>query len=109
MDDEDEKRMALNEAMFREINERLESQIPTFAHGRPELSIICECVDPDCTERITLTPEEYSAVRTDPRQFVVSPGHTRVDVEEVVIQNDRYEVVRKVGVAGRIADQTSDD
>jgi hypothetical protein len=39
-----EERLARNEGMFREINERLESRIQTFATGEAELWILCECV-----------------------------------------------------------------
>ncbi len=105
--DESEKRLALNEVMFREINERLESRIETFAGGETQLTVLCECVDPDCTLRLTLTADEYRRVRSDPRQFVVAPGHELLDVEDVVFRTDRYEIVRKSGLAGAIAAQTS--
>jgi hypothetical protein len=104
-----EERLARNEAMFREINERLESRIQTFADGKAELTILCECVDPDCTDRIRLAPDVYAAVRTDGRRFIVRPGHERLDIEEVVEQNDEYEVIRKRGVAGQVAEQLADE
>lgn len=100
---EQEKRLALNEAMFREINERLESQLPTDRHNR--LSILCECADPDCTARIEITPDEYQAARAEPRQFILLPGHELVEIEEVVSRNERCEIVRKHGEAGAIAEQ----
>ena len=105
-----EKRLALNEAMFREINERLESRLQTFTReGQPQLTVLCECANPDCTERLTLTPDEYEHVRSDTRQFVIAPGHEYIDIEEIVSQTDRYEIVRKTGAAGNLADQTSRD
>jgi len=105
-----DKRLALNEAMFREINERLESRILVFrGNGEPELTVLCECANPDCTERLALTPAEYEQIRSDSRQFVIVPGHVYVDIEEVVYRTDRYEIVRKTGAAGHIADRTSDD
>ena len=109
MSDAQERRLALNEAMFREINERLESRIQTFDGGRPGLSIICECADPDCVERLTLAPQEYATARSDGRQFVVAPGHEILQVEEIVARNDRYEIVRKQGIAGQVAEQLGDD
>ncbi len=96
----EKKRLALNEAMFREINERLESRLPSAGET---ISILCECASRDCAERITLTTDEYSEVRSDPRQFAVVPGHECVNIESVVVQTDRYEVVRKTGVAGDFA------
>jgi hypothetical protein len=99
-----EKRLGLNEAMFREINERLESQLPADRNDR--LSILCECADPDCTQRISVTPDEYAAARARPRQFLLVPGHELTEIEEVVNRADRYEIVRKQGDAGKIAEQT---
>ena len=107
--DEQAKRLALNEAMFREINERLESRLPVSADGEDRLTVICECADADCIERISLSLDEYAQVRSDGRQFVVAPGHERVAVEEVVLRNDRFEIVRKVGKAGEIAELLDPD
>ncbi len=101
---EEEKRLALNEAMFREINERLESQLPVDRDNR--LSVLCECADADCVERIELTPEEYASARAQSRQFILAPGHEIIEIEDVVSRNDRYEIVRKKGYAGEIAKRT---
>jgi hypothetical protein len=98
-----EERLARNEAMFREINERLESKIVVSSGGNDQLSVLCECANPDCTDRIALTVDEYETVRSNPRQFVVAPGHAYLEVEDVVSRNDRYEIVRKTGVAGDFA------
>lgn len=99
-----EERLALNEALFREINERLDSRIRVFSDQGEQLEIICECADRACTERISLTPTEYANVRADPQQFVVVPGHEHLDVEEVISRTDEYEIVRKIGIAGEIAE-----
>ncbi len=106
---ESEKRLALNEVMFREINERLESRIETLSQGEPQLTVLCECSDPDCTTRLSVTTGEYETVRSDPRQFVVVPGHESERVERIVERTDRYEIVRKAGLAGEIAELTSGD
>lgn len=98
---EREKRLAVNEALFREINERVAERVPDDAHL---LTIVCECADADCTERITLTAETLQAVRGDPTQFVVSPGHVALDIEDVVARGDQFEVVRKRGLAGEIVE-----
>jgi hypothetical protein len=103
---EQEKRLGLNEAMFREINERLEAQLPT--DGNDRLSILCECADPDCTTRIEIAPDEYQAGRAEPRQFILVPGHELVEIEDVISRTDRYEIVRKRGDAGAVAAQIAD-
>ncbi len=104
-----EKRLALNEALFRETNERLEERVRLFVGDEELFGILCECASLDCGDRITLSKDEYAFVRSDPAQFVVRPGHTISDVEEVVLRNERYEVVRKRGVAADIAEFLDSD
>jgi hypothetical protein len=96
-----EKRLAENEVWFREINERLEEQTPDSA---PSLIVICECDDVECVERIPLSHADYEAVRVEPTHFLVSYGHADLSVEEVVRRADTFEVVRKRGIAGEVAD-----
>jgi hypothetical protein len=101
---EREKQVAMNEVLFREMNERIEERIRPSNAGEEGFEIICECADLDCTERITLTTAEYEDSHADPTQFTVVPGHAAVDVELVVTRNERFEVVRKQGLAGDIAE-----
>jgi len=94
MTDERRKRLAKNEALFRDVNERVE-EIAT-AHGEPEaVQFLCECVDVECLQRVELSVDVYERVRADPAQFFVSPGHERLEVEDVVAQEPGYVVVRK--------------
>jgi hypothetical protein len=103
-----ETRLAENESFFRTINERLEALEPESAET---LIILCECADPDCSQRLTLLHTEYDAVRADGAQFVVAHGHSHPEIESVVSRTDRFEVVRKRGVAGAVAEHldTSDE
>lgn len=95
----------MNEALFREMNERVEERVQAAAGEETTFAILCECADPNCAERITLTPAEYEAVHDDPAQFTVVPGHAAIDVEEVVARNGRFEIVRKRGLAGDVAEE----
>ena len=98
-----ERRIAENERSFRAINERLADGLRQVRH-RPELlEFICECGSRACAERVTLSISEYEAVREDRRSFAVVPGHVFPEAEDVVIGNDRFEVVRKTGTAGEVA------
>jgi hypothetical protein len=100
------RKIGLNEAVFREVNERIEEVAEAFGL-ESRLDLVCECGDAGCTERIALAPEEYAAVREHPAQFAVYPGHDTVDVETVVAKRDRYEVVRKhEGVPEALAEAT---
>jgi hypothetical protein len=103
-----ETRLAENESFFRRINERLEELEPASATS---LVVLCECADPDCAQRLRILHTEYDAVRTDGAQFVVAHGHSDPSIEEIVSRTDRFEVVRKRGLAGAVAQQldTSDE
>ena len=99
-----QKRIADNEASFRDINERLEDSLRQVRHTPELLRFICECGDRRCESSVSLTLEEYEAVRRDSRRFAVVPGHVFPETERVVAGNDRYEVVEKWGAAVEVAD-----
>ena len=88
-------RIGENEALFRQVNERVKQLNVGFSAVLEHGEFVCECGDEKCTERVRLTPEEYERVRADPTHFVVKPGHVAPDVEDVVYENERYQVVRK--------------
>lgn len=88
------QRLAKNEALFRDVNERVE-EIAT-EHTAPEvIEFLCECVDLECLARVELSVEAYERVRADSAQFVVTPGHELPEVEDVVDRQPGYVVVRK--------------
>jgi hypothetical protein len=93
--DERQERIGRNEALFREVNERVERLARDFEIGDEGLAILCECGDSSCRERIEVTVGEYEALRADPTQFAVVHGHAAPDVETAVGGNERYEIIRK--------------
>jgi hypothetical protein len=102
-----EERIGLNEAVFREVNERIESLAETFDLREEPLDLVCECGDANCVQRISMTRAEYEELRSDPRHFAVHPGHEFPDVETVVAERKGYSVVSKnSGAPERIAEQT---
>ena len=91
-----ERRKAANEAVFRNVNERIKALQHSFAVAEQEpLQMICECDRLDCMERVAVGVEAYELIRSHPDQFVVSTGHEDPDVEEVVSVAKGYTVVRK--------------
>jgi hypothetical protein len=92
------KRAGKNEAVFREVNER----ISDVTRENPA-EYLCECATPTCTETIPMTVAEYESVRSVPTDFAVLPGHEVPDLEEVVAQQDAFLVVRKKGGAAEVA------
>jgi hypothetical protein len=98
-----EERVARNEALFREVNERIRD-VNEEAPAAAETAFVCECGDPECTEPVSLTLVEYEEIRGDPTHFAVLPGHVVADVEVVIAGNDRFVVVKKTDPqAARIA------
>ena len=105
---ERERRLAENEAYFREINERLEEQVKRLS-GNVTFNILCECASLTCAARLTVTPAEYEAIHGDPRQFIVVTGHANAEIEETVMRTATYDVVRKRGEAGAVAEDAARD
>jgi hypothetical protein len=95
MTQERDERLGLNEALFRDVNERLQELGEAFGANGERTDFICECGDPACTERISLTLREYEQVRSEATHFAVRPGHVDATIEVVVSETDRYSVVEK--------------
>ena len=104
-----DERHATNEAYFRDVNERIEEQVKDVVGEHAPFNILCECSSLTCAERIVTTPAEYELLHEDPRQFIVALGHVEHEIEDSVTRNDRFEVVRKRGQAGVIAEEMASD
>jgi hypothetical protein len=105
MRDEVQERLGANESVFREINEGIErGQWP--GEEESPVSFRCECARLGCNELIELSIREYEGVRSNPRRFMVLPGHERLDVEIVVERRPGYFVVEKLDQAGERAVET---
>ena len=102
--DERERRLAQNEALFREVNERVEAVAHQLGTDVP-YEFVCECANADCTFRVQISLRTYEAIRSDPKQFVVLPLHYTPEVEDVVAEEDAYWVVRKSGEAGEYVER----
>jgi len=98
-----EQRVGHNEALFRDINERIEA-----GHWRDDdsetVAFRCECSMLGCNLLVEMTMAEYERVRASPRRFLLVPGHEIPEVEVVVARGEGYVVVEKVGEAGRVAE-----
>ena len=97
-----QERIGRNEALFREVNERI-SDVST--HG--EIDFLCECGDENCAQQIRLMSDEYQEVRSHPARFAIANGHEAPDVESVVAENERFAVVEKLaGEPHALAERT---
>ena len=100
-----EERLAHNEVVFRTLNEQIEAIAGRLGRDAP-YEFICECATSGCFERLKLTLDEYELVRSEGSNFLLSPGHEDIEVEQVVARYPGYYVVQKDGVAGLIAADT---
>ena len=98
-----EERLALNEAIFRDVNERIREISNTFGQKDETYAFLCECSDPKCVDKVVMTSAEYEYVRSDPTRFVVAKGHVLPEVESVVDRAKDHVVVEKEGAAADIA------
>jgi hypothetical protein len=93
-----EEHLARNEALFREVNERVAEVATHFieveTHTEP-VDFTCECGRRDCAEQITMTLAEYESIRAEPTRFAVAPHHEQLEVETVLERHPTYFVVEK--------------
>lgn len=93
-----DERLAGNEALFREVNERVAEVATHFVevetHTEP-VDFTCECGRAECAEPITLTMAEYEAIRAKSTHFAVVPEHEQPEIEVVIERHPTYFVVEK--------------
>ena len=87
-------RVGVNEALFREVNDRIDELQVDLGQARM-FEIVCECSDAACVERFTIGADAYTELRKDVHTFAVVPGHEDTEVERVVENHDAYYVVEK--------------
>jgi hypothetical protein len=101
-------RIAHNQSLFREANERIEATAEGMGLLDP-IPFVCECADPGCTEIVRLSLDDYETVRTHGRRFFVVPGHQVLSLQhgagEVVGETPEFVLVDKIGVAGEVAEE----
>lgn len=100
-------KVARNNALFREANERIETAATsTGLDGDSRVPFICECSDGACTAIIRLTLDAYRHVRSNPRWFAHASGHeeSRDGLVSTVERHETYVVVEKIGRAGEITE-----
>jgi hypothetical protein len=97
------ERLARNQVLFREVNERL-AEVAQTEDGTNDF--LCECSRPECKETIRLTPNEYEGVRSHPNLFVITPGHEVTEVDRVVGTTGVYTLVEKKPNGAKLAIET---
>jgi hypothetical protein len=102
------ERLAENETVFRAGNEAIEANRRAGPGGdAAERVYLCECGSAACFEQISLTREQYEAVRAHPARFLVARGHEDESAGEAVVgETPTYVVVEKAAAGRQIAEQT---
>ena len=100
------ERVARNDAMFREANERIREAAEEY-EMKDAVPFICECAEESCSEIVQLSLGEYAWVRSEPRRFFNALGHESAarGRASVIDRNDRYVVLEKTGRAGEVAEE----
>jgi O-succinylbenzoate synthase len=88
------ERIAVNEGLFRNANERT-AQWEEVREGDEPTLYVCECANPDCRRRIKLSHDEYERTRGDSRHFAIVAGHQVTDTETVIEDNGEWMMVEK--------------
>ena len=95
------QRQARNEALVRDVNERMATLDRRTDSGwvdgiRDRFEFRCECgQSPTCQGSVSMTLAEYEEVRAQPDRFVLVPGHDQPVVETLVKRTDRFVIVDK--------------
>jgi hypothetical protein len=107
MSDDQARRVGLNESIFRQVNEQIEALNRDFGSEDRTMTAICECASGDCAERLEISISAYETVRSDPRRYIIIPGHELPEFESVVDSREGYDVVEKRdGTAAAVAEET---
>lgn len=101
------ERKALNQATFREANEKLEElAIEVGMRADDRVPFLCECPDVRCADAVLVALADYEEVRSVSERGLAACGHEHPDVEHVVSTHDGYIVTEKLGRAGEVHVET---
>jgi hypothetical protein len=107
MNEQQARRLASNEALFRTVNERIVGLNEVFESLADSSVFVCECSRIACIEQIELSLAEYARVRSNPRRFILAPSedHLVPEIERIIERTDRYVVVEKLDSAADEAEE----
>jgi hypothetical protein len=91
-------RAAINEEIFREVNERIDEGAKQHGIESPT-PFHCECGRASCLDKLELPPGMYERVVAERYHFVVIPGHEDGRIERVAERHPEFLVVEKIGEA----------
>ena len=81
------------QTLFRQVNERVLDVNRNLGPTARIADFVCECRDPECSERLTLSVSQFHAIRSHPKRHVVCPGHVARACEHTVEVHKGFSVV----------------
>lgn len=100
--------MGRNEALFREVNERIRDVSGKLdsVGGSSAVEFVCECSRTECHASLEIELADYERIREHPGRFLVAIGHLwSPEAERVVEENTSFWVVEKIGDAAEAAEE----
>ncbi|HEY6960419.1 MAG TPA: hypothetical protein VI408_00875 [Gaiellaceae bacterium] len=108
MNDERQRRLALNEAIARDVNAAVEEVVAQWDDGDDDVhEFICECSRDSCAERIHVPLAVYRDVRSNEHRFMVIDAHVSEEIEDRVGVAGDATVVEKTGPGRDVAEKTA--
>jgi hypothetical protein len=89
------------QALFRDLNEQIRRIAVSFAVEEP-LQLVCECEQGDCLARLSVSLQDYEALRRFPTRFITRADHV-CDDERVIQEMAGCVVVEKIGDGAQLA------
>lgn len=94
---------ARRQVLFRDLNEEVR-RIADTLDADAALELCCECEVGDCSARLSVSHQQYEAVRRFPTRFIVLADHVSPEERVVeVLSGSGSVVVEKVGVGAQTA------
>lgn len=103
-----ERRLAENEVLFRQYNERVQKgfddlqkianedgQTPHLHNDDIPLYFYCECSDENCHERIQLKSSRYNEIHQNRRRFIIKCGHETQTIEKIIEKEPNFCIIEK--------------
>jgi hypothetical protein len=105
VNEEQVRRRAENEALFRSLNEAIRgNEIENGVEASDPIGFVCECSSTECMKVVSVSREEYEAVREGGSTFIVAPGHEEPEIEDIIMSHGEFSVVEKRGDAAAMAE-----
>ena len=100
-----QERLARNEALFRDVNERVREIAAVHGDDDHVYEFYCECSNADCTFQLKATLTEYECVRAHGDRFLIAPSHSLPEIERVIDRRERWWVVEKLGEPAELVEE----